>query len=110
VNISIDKRGNLAVIGVSGRVDTTSAPQLEERLLERISLGDTRVIVDFARVEYISSAGLRSLTIAAKKASASGGKLCCSSLNGVVKKVFEISGFATLLPVYDSVEAAVEKS
>lgn len=110
MNIGIDKQGDLVVISVEGRIDTMSAPKLEERLLERISLGETRLVVNFASVDYISSAGLRSLMVAAKNASARGGKLSCSSLSGVVKKVFQVSGFATILPVYGSVEEAVEKS
>lgn len=110
MNISISKEGDLAVISVEGRVDTVSAPELEKRLVEQISVGDTRLVVDFCGVDYISSAGLRSLMVAAKKANASGGKLSCCSLTGVVKKVFEVSGFATILPVYESMEDAVDRS
>ena len=110
MNISIDKRGDRVVVSVEGRIDTVSAPELEKRLLERISQGDTRLIVDFARVDYICSAGLKSLMVAARNASAGGGQLSCSAVSGVVEKVFQVSGFATILPLYDSVEDAVERS
>jgi anti-anti-sigma factor len=110
VNISISKQGDLALISVEGRIDTMSAPELEKRLVDQISLGDARLVVDFGAVDYISSAGLRSLMVAAKKASAGGGKLSCCRLTGVVKKVFEISGFSTILPVYENVEDAINQS
>jgi len=110
VNISISKQGDLAMISVQGRIDTVSAPELEKRLVEQISLGDARLVVDFGGVDYISSAGLRSLMVAAKKADAGGGKLSCCSLTGVVKKVFEVSGFAKIFPVYESMEDAVDQS
>jgi anti-anti-sigma factor len=102
VNIDIRNQGDFAVFSVQGRIDTVSAPELQERLLERISQGDLRLVVDFAGVDYISSAGLRCLMIVAKTARADGGVLACCSLSGVVKKVFDVSGFSALLPVYDT--------
>jgi len=110
VNISMSKHGDLAMISVEGRIDTVSAPELEKTLVEQISLGDAKLVVDCGRVDYISSAGLRSLMVAAKKANAGGGNLSCCALTGVVRKVFEVSGFVTILPVYESVEDAINQS
>jgi anti-anti-sigma factor len=88
-------------------MDTVSAPDFEKQIDAWIAQGETRFVVDMTKLDYISSAGLRSLMLAARNATCRGGRLCCCALQGVVKKVFDISGFAKLLPVYESVQDAV---
>ncbi|MBM3302450.1 MAG: STAS domain-containing protein [Deltaproteobacteria bacterium] len=107
MNIAISKMGGSAVIAVEGRMDTISAPEFEKRIDTWIGQGELRFVVDMSQLDYISSAGLRSLMLAAKKVSSCGGQLSCCALKGVVKKVFDISGFDKLLPVYESVEEAI---
>ena len=64
---------------------------------------------DFSGLVFISSAGLRSLLITAKKLEAKKGWIALTSPKDVVKKIFEISGFHSLIPTYESVEAALEQ-
>lgn len=107
MNTDLNTVGHVAVVKVEGRMDTGSAPAFEKCMLEWMAQGHREFIIDLSRVDYISSAGLRSVLVAAKKARAAGGGMACCSLQGVVKKVFEVSGFAGLLPVYESLEKAL---
>lgn len=95
------------IIKVTGRMDAVTAPEFESRMLDWINDGDTQVIIDLAGLEYISSAGLRSILTIAKKLKSTAGKLILASLRNTVKEVFEISGFSTIIPVRDSVGAAL---
>jgi anti-anti-sigma factor len=106
VEIDFNKSGETAVVAVKGRLDTISAPELEERLLRWIEDGEGRIVIDLEGLEYISSAGLRVLLSAGKKVAVKGGKLSCCGLKGVVRKVFDVSGFSRLLPVFETVEDA----
>lgn len=74
-----------------------------------ISEGATRLIVDCPKLNYVSSAGLRALVVAAQAVKSKGGDLSCCALSGVVRKVFEITGFTALPPGYETVEDALNK-
>jgi len=106
-NVTLTKTGNAAVIAVQGRVDTLSASTVEQALTQWIDAGETQMILDLSQLEYISSAGLRTVLVVGKKAKASGVSLCCCALQGVVKKVFDVSGFSLVLPIYNTVEDAL---
>ena len=110
MKIELISLSGYSVVKVEGRLDTVSAPDFEKKVRAWIDEGTSALIVDFTDLEYISSAGLRVLLVAAKSAKAAGGKLSCCSLKGVVRKVFEVSGFSTMLPVYESLESAVGQS
>ncbi len=94
------KEGAFLVLAVSGRMDTLTAPQFEARCQTCLEAGSTRLVVDLGGLEYISSAGLRSILAAAKKLKAAGGDLAFCSLSGIVAEVFAVSGFNKLLPVF----------
>lgn len=82
-------------IALEGRLDTTSAPRLEAELRQNLN-GVTRLDLDFAGLEYISSAGLRVL-LAAQKVMQKQGKMVIHSANETVMEVFEITGFTDIL-------------
>ena len=84
-------------IVLEGRLDTTTASQLEVELKRSIS-GITELIFDFAGLEYISSAGLRVL-LAAQKVMNKQGSLTIRNVNSVVMEVFEITGFVDILTI-----------
>jgi anti-anti-sigma factor len=109
MDITFTKQSDWMIVSVQGRMDTVSAPQFEKIVQERISEGSLRLVVDFTKLDYISSAGLRSILIAGKNSKAMGGELACCGLQGVVKKVFDVSGFHKLLPVFDSIEDVLKR-
>ncbi len=104
------KRSNAYVVTVTGRMDTTTAPEFEKAVTGWMGQGETRFIVDLSSLEYISSAGLRSILTVGKKLKAQEGGMAFCSLTPMVAKVFSISNFAALFPIYDSLEAALGES
>ena len=83
--------GDALVIAVAGRIDTTTAPQLEAE----VKLDGVKDLTfDFADVEYVSSAGLRLLVKAYKEMTSVGGAMKIANIRPIVKAVFDITGFA----------------
>jgi len=107
MKIDSRKDKNRIVVSVAGRMDAVSAPEFDRKCDELLAEGLTAFILDFSRLEYISSAGLRSLLVLGKKLSVKKGKLVIASVKDVVKEVFTISGFGAIFAMADSVEAAL---
>lgn len=89
--------GSALTIALAGRLDTTTAPQLEEELKASIT-GVTELVFDFSKLEYISSAGLRVLLSAQKTMNAQG-KMVVKNVNETIAEVFDITGFADILTI-----------
>ena len=80
-----------------GRLDTTTAPALEAEL--KANIGDsTRLVLDFTRLEYLSSAGLR-VILAAQKVMNRQGSMVIKNVNETIMEVFEITGFVDILTI-----------
>lgn len=96
--LKIDKKqdGDKLTIALEGRLDTTTAPQLEEEVNK---MGDVKeLIFDFTKLEYISSAGLRVL-LASQKIMNKQGSMKVTNANEEVKEIFEVTGFIDVLTV-----------
>ena len=91
------KEGTNLTVNLVGRLDTTTAPQLEGELKE--SLADVKELVfDFAQLDYISSAGLRVL-LATQKIMNAQGTMVIKNVNDVIMEVFEVTGFSDILTI-----------
>lgn len=97
------------MVSVSGRMDTLTAPEFEKAGTEWISEGCNDIVLDLADLEYISSAGLRSILAVAKRLLPTGGSFILCGMTGVVEEVFSISGFDSFLPVYATREEALSE-
>lgn len=95
-------------IEVSGRMDANTAPEFEAECAKWLEQGESTLIVDLQNLEYISSAGLRSILASGKKLKAQGGSLILCSLSGMVEEVFNISGFSSIFPIYDCKQTALD--
>ena len=84
-------------IALTGRLDTTTAPALEAELNASLA-GVTELTFDFAKLEYISSAGLRVL-LGAQKAMNKQGKMTVRNVSSDIKEVFDITGFTDILTI-----------
>ena len=112
IQVSVEKVGshqNIAVIKVGGYIDTTTSAELEHSLSSTLKSNNHNIIIDLGNVDYISSAGLRSVLVITKKVKAKGGRLMLTSLQDPVKEVFEISGFSTIIPIKDSPNEALQE-
>ncbi len=97
MDIKKTKNDTTLTLAIQGRIDTTTAPQLEAELRSDID-GVTELYLDFAGVEYISSAGLRVL-LSAQKLMSRQGKMVLSHVNESVMEVFEVTGFSDILTI-----------
>ncbi len=94
------KIGAVSVLDAAGRIDSVTAKSLEEKLLALIKEAPPALVLDFAKVDYISSAGLRVLLVAAKQSKAAQCKFALCSLKPQVREVFDISGFGTIITIH----------
>ena len=90
--------GSLTV-QLEGRLDTTTAPELEAELNQSMADAES-LTLDFSKLEYISSAGLRVLLTAHKEMSGKGG-MKIIHVNEIVQEVFQVTGFADILSIED---------
>ncbi len=97
--MTIEKNINGAelIIAPAGRLDTTSAPQLDAEIKKSIA-GVKSLVLDFAALDYLSSAGLRVL-LSTQKVMNKQGKMVIRNVNDTISEVFEITGFADILTI-----------
>jgi anti-sigma B factor antagonist len=88
-------------------VDSSTAKQFEDTLLAAIGGSGGKVLIDCSDLDYISSAGLRTIIIGARAAKAKGGKLILCAMKSHIRTVFDTSGFAKLVPIVGTREDAV---
>ncbi|HEX9145250.1 MAG TPA: STAS domain-containing protein [Candidatus Binatia bacterium] len=102
---------NVTLIQAAGRIDHTTAKDFENRLLPQLAgcTGETKkILLDFSEVNFISSAGLRVLMIAAKQCKRQDGKIVLAALQPMIQEVFQISRFDSVFEVFPTVKAAME--
>ncbi|MBE5915942.1 MAG: STAS domain-containing protein [Pseudobutyrivibrio ruminis] len=97
LNINEAKKGERLDIALEGRLDTPTAPQLEEKINSAIS-DVTNLTFDFTKLEYISSAGLRVL-LSAQKVMNKQGKMTISNVSEEIMEIFEVTGFSDILTI-----------
>ncbi len=107
MELSIEKRGDFTVVSITGRLDTTTAPQLNNELEKVEGDGARSVVIDCENMDYISSSGLRVLLVHLKKLKGAGGKLLLSNIKDSIKEIFVVSGFTSIFSIYDSVDDAM---
>jgi len=107
MEITTTKRGDATVLAVNGRVDTTTAGDLETAINLHISGGNRQILLDFAGVTYISSGGLRVLLATAKKLRNDGDWYALCGLLPEVQKVMKLAGFTSIFSIYASPEDAL---
>jgi len=98
---------NSTIIVVSGTVDALTAPDLAKALVNQIAEGHVNLVVDLIGVEFMSSAGLRTLLGAVKESRSNGGDLRIASTNPGIDKVLKMSGFHNIAKVFSSQAEAV---
>ena len=97
MTITKKENGKSFTLSVEGRLDTLTSPELEKEINELSASAEDRV-VDFAKLEYISSAGLRVL-LSAHKLFAKKGGMTITNVNETVLDIFEVTGFKDILTI-----------
>lgn len=91
------REGGVLVLRLSGRLDAETAPDFETAVLSRVDAGESSMVLDLEGLEYVSSAGLRVVLVAAKRLQQAGGKLVVCSLQNPVLEVFRVSGMDSII-------------
>lgn len=97
MNITKERDGNSMILTLEGRLDTTTAPQLEEVISKELD-GIESVTMDFKQLDYLSSAGLRVILAAQKKMNKQG-EMVIRHVNETIMEVFEVTGFSGILNI-----------
>ena len=97
MTIEKNLNGSELTVAIVGRLDTTTAPQLEAEFKQNIS-GVEKLVLDFSGLDYLSSAGLRVL-LAAQKVMNKQGKMVIKNVNETINEIFEVTGFIDILTI-----------
>ena len=85
-------------LALDGRLDTTTAPKLQDALIPAFDEAK-EIILDFTKLAYVSSAGLRVLLLGQKTAKAKGASMIVSGVSGEIMEVFDMTGFSDMLKI-----------
>ena len=110
MNITDERRGDVLVVRPEGRIDTNTSDELDRALVGRIDGGARRLVIDMGGTDYISSAGLRVLLLAAKKLKGVSGQLVLGAMNPSVRQIFELAGFVAIFAIEPDVDRAVARA
>jgi anti-sigma B factor antagonist len=110
MHVSQERYGDALVLVPVGRVDNSTTDSLRSDLSTYVANcreGGDRLVLDFSKVDYISSVGLRVLMLAAKKVREQGGSIVVAALQPVVREIFEISRFNLVFQCFGTVREAL---
>jgi anti-anti-sigma factor len=108
MEINEERKTDMVILGLTGKLDATTAKTFEDKILAEIDSGDRRFVIDLSQLDYVSSSGLRIFLLAAKRLHSAGGKIVLCSLKEHVRQVFDLAGFSSLLSVYGSRDEALK--
>jgi anti-anti-sigma factor len=110
MSVLISRNRGVVIAIPSGRLDTNNAPEAEHLIVKEINDGQSRFVVDFAKTNYISSAGLRVIlkTLKLLKQRDDGAIALCNA-NEQIHEVLEITGFLTMLKCHPSLDEAIRE-
>ncbi|MCH9630335.1 MAG: putative anti-sigma factor antagonist BtrV [Chlamydiia bacterium] len=114
LNIEEKRVGSVLILRLEGRIDAVSSGILDKSLTEVINKQHDKIALDFTKVDYLSSAGMRLLLSVTKKMKASDGMLCIFSVHDDVMEIIRMAGFERILTLYplekDALNALKESS
>jgi anti-sigma B factor antagonist len=100
MNVTERTVDGVVILDIQGRLDANTSGSLEASFLKMIDQGHTKFVFGLAQLDYVSSAGLRILLVAAKKLKAIKGSLALVQMTDNVKEVFDMSGFSAIFTIY----------
>ena len=108
MDISSSQKGDITVVIIEGSVDALTAGEATTFLEDQVRKGNTKLIADLGQVEYMSSAGLRTLLTTLKQVRQSGGDLRVANPQEGVNKVLEMAGLTSIMKAYDDLDTAID--
>src|ERR1700742_658834 len=104
------RTGNMAVVHVVGRVNSSNAPELDERLKQLVGTGCRGIVIDLARLDHMTSAGFRCLLRAERQVQGLAGNLVLCGLQGLTLELFEVGGFLEMFMIASTREEAMQRA
>ena len=108
MEFTVDEFGDVRVVRITGNLDTQTSPVAQEKLVQLIENGASKLLVDFGNLNYIISSGLRMLLVAAKRLEDTSGQLRICNPNTTVRNVFKSSGLSDIFKVFKSQAEALD--
>ena len=108
MKLTHDKKGENLIITIKGRLDAATAPAADDAIKKIMEQDHRRVLFNLNDLEYLSSGGLRVILGVSKALKRKEGKLVLCSLHQFVKEIFEVSGFDSLIPIEDTIDAGIK--
>ncbi len=108
ITFEVEDKGDITILRLEGRLDASSSPELESKLNEQIGQNRLKILVDFSRLDYLSSAGMRLLLSTTKKLKAKEGKLMLVSINDEVMEIIKMAGFERILQIFNTEKEAFD--
>lgn len=107
MEVAFETMNDATIAVITGRIDSATSKELETKLIPMINTGIKKMVVDFSKVDFVSSAGLRVILLAAKKLKQANGKMALCCMKNTIKEVFDISGFSSIIPISPSRDEAL---
>jgi len=101
--------GNVCIVTLSGRIDSSNANDVMAELTRLISSGEKSILVDLSAVLYLTSAAFRALLVATGKAKQQAANFALCSLAGQVRELFEMGGLLEFFAIHNSREEALKQ-
>jgi len=109
MDINYVKEGEITVITIKGRLDAATAPVADKIIKTILEGGCLRMLFDFSKLDYLSSGGLKVILGATKELRRKGGQIVLCSLPNLVREIFEVSCFNSMVPISESVDSVIEQ-
>ena len=109
IDVKEEKKGDVLVLHITGRLDAISSPAAEKKVFDYINNGQNKLLLDFSGVAYLSSAGMRMLLSTTKKLKTLSGKLVLCSITSNVMDVLKMSGFDHVLELSKNEDEALRR-
>ncbi len=107
--VTVSRRGEVDILGLAGRLDAGAAPEAEKALRGLLEAGTMRLLIDLRGLDYISSAGLQVILLAARSTEAEGGRLALCGAGQYVLEVLQVVGFTSFLTMESDCDKAWER-
>ena len=108
MEITTQHKSGVLVAELIGKLDTTTSGSAQDKLVQCVKDGETKIILNLKDLDYVSSAGLRVILVTSKLLQSNEGEFRLCSPNDTVEEILKSSGFNSLLQIHDTEQAAID--